>query len=184
MNRMIFEKLIQDRFNAKEFEKIMLAYRLSKYGHSRQTRDGGERYFHHPRRVALILITELNILDADLIVSALIHDLLEDQFILTANDVALIFGDRVKEITDLLTKKKGGDINHYFKFLLIGPREARLIKLADRLDNLRDMTNTWSKQRIMKYIKETIDFILPLADENSSLLKAKILDQITKAQVA
>lgn len=60
-----------------EIEAIQDAYWMAKDGHRRQRRDDGERYFEHPRRVAAILI-HIGRQDTALIVTALLHDLVED----------------------------------------------------------------------------------------------------------
>jgi len=171
MNRKEFEKIIDSKFDKDSKKKIMIAYKLSKYGHKNQFRDGGERYFNHPRRVALILLKEAKIMDPNLIIGALIHDLLEDSFILSSKDISLIFGDQVEETTCLLTKNKDEKVELYFSRLKNGLSGAKTIKIADRLDNLREMTKAWDEARIAKYKKETLNYIIPLAEVNCILLK-------------
>ena len=59
LGRKNLEKILEKKLSSKYMDLVMLAYRLSKYGHRNQERDSGKRYFEHPKRVALILMKEL-----------------------------------------------------------------------------------------------------------------------------
>ncbi len=156
----------------------MLAYRLAKYAHRGQRRDGGKRYFDHPKRVALILIDELQIYDHEMIIAALLHDLKEDTFMLEWDDIELIWGMRVKEMVDALTKEvhltdREERDRRYKTKIRAADRQTKLVKLADRLDNLRDFDAcTPEKQR--RYIQETRRDYLPLAWKTNRYLYRKM----------
>jgi len=145
----------------RELENVAAAYVFAKYGHREQERDNGERYFDHPRAVALILIDELEIRDWRMIVTALIHDLIEDTFIFSEERVRINFGKMVTLWLKLLSKKpKEG----YLKRLLEADDwRLWLIKLCDRLHNSRTLKSCTTEKQKRK-IKETIDFYLPLCD--------------------
>ncbi len=145
---------------------VMLAYRLSKYGHMLQKRDGGERYFEHPKRVALVLIDELGIYDPDMLVAALLHDIKEDSFILEWWDIEEIFGGRVRKLVEILTKEKKTE---YIRKIRRAEREARIIKLADRLDNVRDFEGCTNEKR-SRVVAETVRHYLPLARRTNRYL--------------
>ncbi|MEK7584698.1 MAG: HD domain-containing protein, partial [Patescibacteria group bacterium] len=79
-----------------ELEHVHAAYVFAKYGHRAQVRQGGDCYFEHPKAVANILIRELSVRDDwQLIVTALLHDLLEDSWLLSEDRVRRNFGRRV-----------------------------------------------------------------------------------------
>lgn len=172
---------------------IKLAYRLAKYGHRGQERSGGERYFEHPKRVALILIDELKITSyPSMIIVALLHDIREDSFILTHEDIEWIFGKDVAKMVAILTKDKTLDklirdeqykkqlqltlyeMAHQEQMATYKPmdlmedehcrRETLVVKLCDRLDNIRDMKG-WSDKKRKEYIEETIEVYLPIAEK-------------------
>ena len=77
--------LLRPHFLEIDLETIKAAYEFSKSGHVKQTRESGERYFDHPKAVALILFQELKVLDCEVIRAALLHDVREDSYILSEN---------------------------------------------------------------------------------------------------
>src|SRR5690349_9219191 len=101
-----YEELIKKHFIPSQVRLIMLGYRLSKHGHRGQMRDGGGRYFDHPREVSLILLRQ-GVYDHEVIITALLHDVMEDSFILTWEDLEFIFGSRVCGLVKLVTKEPG-----------------------------------------------------------------------------
>jgi len=149
---------------------VDFAYDLAKYGHREQFRDSGEQYFEHCRETALILMDELEIFNPDLIIAALLHDMLEDNFLLTPARIALIFGDRISEMVSTLTKPKKTDKRftadrerHEFYFRQIGraAAEVKVLKLCDRLHNLRTLDQCAPEKRQRKLL-ETRQRYLPL----------------------
>ena len=140
----------------------MDAYNFSKYGHRGQERDNGDRYFEHPRRVALILIDELKIYDHEMIIAALLHDIEEDSYILTWDRIQKDFGDRALGFIKLLTKQLGQKLEDYLLALQQADEAAQLLKLADRLDNVRDMKGCTEEKR-KRYLLETTRYFLPWA---------------------
>ncbi len=122
--------------------EIELAYVLAKFEHRAQTRkelkpDGTpERYFEHPRQVALIAIDEAGCVDRDVICAALMHDSLEDTQT-TREDLEKHLGARVARIVIRLSKipKKG----YYERLTLFGEWPELLIKACDRVHNLRTL---------------------------------------------
>ena len=95
MNRARFEQLLNLKMRPIDVKLVMKAYQDAKYAHGyeNQKRDNGERYFEHPRRVALIVMRELEIYDPDMIIAALLHDTVEDTFSFGSKDEAY---DRIK----------------------------------------------------------------------------------------
>jgi len=172
----IFLRRLRRRVSLHERQLIDLAYRLSKYAHRGQTRDGGERYFDHPKSVALILIDELQIYDADMIIAALLHDVVEDTWMLSHRDVALIFGTRVARMVKLLTKERNPTAVQklrYLKRIATADEDIRIIKLADRLHNVRTLS-TCSADKISRNLSETCDVFVPMAQKTNPYLAEQL----------
>ncbi len=148
--------------SAAEREHVHAAYVFAKYGHHDQTRDGGGRYFDHPKEVANIIIRELGIKNNwRLVVTALLHDILEDTYLLSEHTLLRLFGKKVALWVALLSKvpKEG----YHERLAACGIWEVLLVKLCDRLHNLRTFA-VWNEKRKTKYLKETADWYVPLAD--------------------
>lgn len=170
LNRAGFEKLIAPHFLPSEQRKIMQAYRLSKYGHRDQMREGGGRYFEHPKALAILLI-RLGVRDVDVICAALLHDTVEDTFIIEFADIEEWFGGGTCLLVKLVTKEKGLSPRQYIVRLSNGDPRAWLVKCADRLHNMSTldsadpaMQDHFRKKKV-KQAKETRKKILPLAEK-------------------
>lgn len=148
-----------------ELRKVELAYMMAKFGHRAQTRkeldvDGKPmRYFEHTRRVALILIDELEVRSWELVCAALLHDCLEDTKDVTEEMIEHVFGARVCQIVKILSKnpKEG----YYSRLEKYADVEIILVKGADRLDNMRSLDSAGPEFKA-KQIKETTVVILPI----------------------
>ncbi len=143
-------------------ENIEAAYELAKSAHREQKRESGERYFEHPKAVANIIIDELGIRDNwELIVSGLLHDVLEDSFMLTEERIRKNFGRRIALWLKLLTKnpKEG----HHQRLLESGMWQPWFVKLVDRLHNMRTL-GACKPEKQKKQVLETEKYYLPLAD--------------------
>ena len=104
MNRReFFEKVIKcANQNPEELQKIGWAYWLAKETHRNQKRDGGERYFEHCRRTAIILM-EHGKTNAQEIMMALLHDCVEDGYV-PRDIIEKLFGKEIAEGVGLLSK--------------------------------------------------------------------------------
>ncbi|MBA3678932.1 HD domain-containing protein [Candidatus Saccharibacteria bacterium] len=156
---------LQPFFSDDDIENIMFAYAISKYGHGhlRQTRGNGVRYFEHPRAVAWILADELNIYDWELICTALLHDVVEDTWIMTEHRNQLNFGKRVCMDVKYMTHDKDQmtPADYYQRFYTVGSWRAVACKLADRLHNLRTMRDVPVEKQGRK-LQETREMFTPL----------------------
>lgn len=170
IGRVRFLEKLRPFLSPSDLERVESAYIFSKYGHRGEFRDGGEiRYFEHPKAVAWILIRELGIHDWKTIVLALLHDLSEDSFILSPSRIERNFGKNVAVGVQLLTKHpKRGYIAR-----LRRSRDIRvlLVKLADRLHNLRTLGNC-TREKQLRQVAETQRVHLKLAMELVELLPA------------
>jgi (p)ppGpp synthase/HD superfamily hydrolase len=166
-NHLSFISRFELKLSPKDRELLDFAYDLSKYGHRTQFREGGQRYFEHLRDTALILVDELGVTDVELVISALLHDILEDTFILTPYRIELVFGRRAADIVAALTKSKDKQTHESYieNIKRVGP-DAVLVKLCDRLHNVRTLGACPSEKQVRK-LKETKEFYLPLIEELS-----------------
>lgn len=150
-------------------DAIRRAYAYGLEMHEGQFRKSGEPYFTHPVAVAAIL-TEQRLDDAT-IITALLHDTIEDTRS-TYGDIKALFGTEVAELVDGVTKLTNLEISEHeskqaenFRKLLIAmSRDLRviLIKLADRLHNMRTI-RSMSPEKQIKKARETMDIYAPLA---------------------
>jgi (p)ppGpp synthase/HD superfamily hydrolase len=189
IRRRAFENLIAKHFSNKEQRQIMRAYRLAKYGHQRQLREGGQRYFEHVRAVAVLLI-DVGVRDADVICAALLHDVIEDTFILLFDDIEEWFGANVCHTVRMVTKVKRVAKTKYFGRLSNDGPRSWLVKCADRVHNISTLVegDANSRQRFVekkrKQVKETRKYVLPLARSLSATKEYKAIgewfvDQLT-----
>ena len=152
-----------------DLEQITRAYEFSRIAHSGQKRSSGEDYITHCVEVAQIL-AELH-LDSVTLVSALIHDVVEDTSA-TVDDVRGAFGPVVAKVVDGLTKigkvqfrsNTEQQVENYRKLLLSMAQDARviLVKLADRLHNMRTLEHLREEKR-RRIALETREIYAPLA---------------------
>jgi GTP pyrophosphokinase len=165
---------VRPHFKGRDFELIDAAYEFAKEGHgySGQIRESGERYFEHPRAVALIVMDELKIFDRDVIIAALLHDVKEDCYLLRRRRIKLFFGKGVQKIVDLVTKPENRRISFsskeeklkwYFRRIINSNWETKTVKLADRLHNLRTLS-ACTPEKYRKQIDETRKYFIPLIE--------------------
>lgn len=147
------------------------AFAFSQQHHLGQTRRSGEAFFYHPFRVALIIAREMK-LDAVSVLAALLHDLVEDTKV-TLKVIEEKFGVEVAQLVDGLTKlsqvhfrsNQEKQAENFRKMLVSMSKDIRvvLIKLADRLDNMRTIQSLPDIKR-RRIAKETIEIYAPLAN--------------------
>ena len=164
-----------------DLQRIRRAHELAVRAHDGQRRDEGAPFIEHPLRVTLILADELRRPETDLICGALLHDVVEDSAI-TLAEVRAAFGAQIAHWVDLLTKEKvSPDVDkrplnrRYIRRISDTSPEALLIKLADRLDNLRSLAliDDWDKRK--KYLLETYWLYLPAAQKGSAYIHQQYL---------
>ncbi len=153
-----------------DIDHVMAAYRLSASAHEGQTRKSGEPYISHPVTVACIL-AELH-LDPQALMAALLHDVMEDTAI-TKQQIAEQFGKTVAELVDGVSKldkiefqtATHAQAENFRKMLLAMSQDVRviLIKLADRLHNMRTM-DVMSPEKSRRIARETLDIYAPIAN--------------------
>ena len=151
-------------------ETIKKAYSLSKKAHSNQFRGSGEEYFSHPLAVANFL-AEMK-LDSSTIITALLHDVVEDSDV-TLQQIKNEFGIEISKLVDGVTKLSKLDLKFGFaqaenfrKLLLASSDDIRvlLVKLADRLHNIRTIDGIKNATKRSKICYETLEIFAPLAE--------------------
>ncbi|KAB7647839.1 RelA/SpoT family protein [Polymorphobacter fuscus] len=147
------------------------AYVFSMKAHGSQLRASGDPYFSHPIEVAGIL-TELK-LDAETIATGILHDTIEDT-VATQEQIIALFGTNVGRLVDGVTKlskieaqtDSERQAENLRKFLLAMSNDIRvlLVKLADRLHNMRTLHFIKSEDKRRRIARETMDIYAPLAE--------------------
>jgi GTP diphosphokinase / guanosine-3',5'-bis(diphosphate) 3'-diphosphatase len=193
--------------NPKDKSIIQLAHHTAQSAHEGQKRQSNDPYISHPEAVMLILNNECGIRDRDVLAACLLHDTVEDtkefgdtkdkpyseSIAISIKNIELIFNPRIaKLVADVSKPKVDGteiiDKSHanivYKKKLAEASHDSLLIKMADRLHNLRTLKHKDpAKQRTI--IIETVDEYLPLFADISSaypsvhnVLESKIMEEI------
>ncbi len=149
---------------------INRAYVYAMKQHGNQKRASGDPYFSHPIEVAGIL-TDLK-LDTATIVTAILHDTIEDTDA-TMEELTKLFGPEVANLVDGVTKltrieltsEHSKQAENFRKFLLAMSNDIRvlLVKLADRLHNMRTLQYIPSPEKRQRIAQETMDIYAPLA---------------------
>ncbi len=152
-------------------DAINRAYVFALRAHGTQKRANGDPYFSHPLEVAGILTRYR--LDTATIVTALLHDTLEDTEA-TADQVRRQFGEEVFQLVDGVTKlsqlelqsDKSKQAENFRKLLLAMSRDIRvlLVKLADRLHNMRTLAFVETADKRHRIARETLEIYAPLAE--------------------
>ncbi|WP_431859586.1 RelA/SpoT family protein [Azospirillum sp.] len=147
------------------------AYVFSMKAHGSQTRASGDPYFSHPLEVAGIL-TNLK-LDTATIVTALLHDTVEDT-VATQDDIERLFGREIGRLVDGVTKlsrlemqsEQAKQAENFRKLVLAMSEDIRvlLVKLADRLHNMRTLHHIKNPDKRKRIARETLEIYAPLAE--------------------
>lgn len=171
-----------------EINKILDAYEMAESVHEYQKRPDKTPYFWHPSRVAKICITELGVVEPSIVCAALLHDALEDSHVLTPEIIELNFGSYTSYLVQKLTKdiKAEGVIKdwveqEYVDRLKVASEDARMLKLADRLDTFRCLEFNVKKNPI-KYVMETAAHYYPLAQGTNNPKLQYLLKELQKEQ--
>ena len=176
------EKLVNDAFqhlldcylasrHRKKVDIITKAFNFARHAHKGVRRLSGEPYIMHPIAVAQIACEEVG-LGSTSICAALLHDVVEDTDY-TTEDLANIFGPKIAQIVDGLTKISGGifgeqasaQAENFKKLLLTMSEDIRviLIKICDRLHNMRTLQSQPANKQY-KIAGETLYIYAPLAN--------------------
>ena len=173
MIQQAFQDLLNDYLatnHRKRVEIITKAFNFANQAHRGVKRLSGEPYIMHPLAVAKIVCNEIG-LGSTSICAALLHDVVEDTDY-TTEDIENLFGEKIAQIVDGLTKISGGifgdhasaQAENFKKLLLTMSNDIRviLIKIADRLHNMRTLASQ-APNKQYKIAGETLYLYAPLA---------------------
>lgn len=175
---------------------IDLAYAIAKHSHRHQRRKERDiqgnpvRYFEHVRRAAIVLMDEAKCLDVDAIVIALLHDSIEDTRLVTYPKLKHWFSRDVAKSVWLLTKTPDNADGYVERLIQSNDWRALLVKVCDRLDNLRSLAPTpieFQKKQIIetrdKYIElvnKMVEVVPHPGTQNALYLRSLIIDIINQ----
>jgi GTP pyrophosphokinase len=163
------QKVLENYLTKDEIDLVKKAYKVAKIAHEGQYRQSGEPYIHHPLAVALIL-AELE-LDYYCIVAAILHDCIEDT-IVTKEEISETFGEQIAHIVEGVSKLTNLEFtsnsqqqaSNFQKLFFAMSKDMRVmvIKLADRLHNMRTIDSVSPERQVQK-AKETAELHAPIA---------------------
>lgn len=153
--------------------KIRRAFMLCLDAHANKLRKSGAPYYTHPVEVARIVMSEIPLDDVS-VIAALLHDVLDEGDNFTIKDIRSEFGDEVADVVEGIHKIEhientnstiAEQAENYRKLLLSLFKDVRiiLVKLADRLHNMRTLEYVSEKSRL-KLARETLDIYTPFAN--------------------
>ncbi len=186
MDRLI--ALCEKKYSPEKVDLIKRASEFAKSVHEGQKRESGEPYYTHPEAVAITLC-KMD-MDADTIAAGLLHDVVEDGDGITVEKISEIFGEDIAGMVDGVTKltktghasdlqtKEDRQAENLRKMYLAMANDVRvvIIKLADRLHNMRTLGNCTLEKR-QRIARETLDVYAPLADRfGMGAIKAELED--------
>ncbi len=171
------ESILQYRLKRRDKERILEAYEFARFHHQEQVRDSGEPFVSHPVEVSKILAQFSA--DNDTIVAGLLHDIVEDCNV-PLSEITEKFGETVSLIVDGVTKISNLKLNEKLeskvvksrmkvetlrKMLLALSNDPRIIivKLADRLHNMRTLDYLKDEEKRKDKARETIQIYAPIA---------------------
>ena len=160
---------MEGKVSAQDMERLRIAYEFAAEAHKPQKRKSGEPYIIHPVCVARIVAEELE-LGVDPVIAAFLHDVVEDTSY-TIDDIRDRFGEDVAFLVGVVTKEKkdkyvqSKQVDNFRQILASMQYDVRalLIKLADRLHNMRTLSSMRPDKQ-MKIAGETDYFYAPLAN--------------------
>jgi len=149
---------------------------------SMRSHENSQKFIVHPMRVALILIEELKISHPEPVSAALLHDVVEDEKgRYSTFDLEKKFGRNVALMVSCVTRPvpdvhiaRDKQLQVYAERIAQAAKYTRIIKLAERLDNLRDLFDCGALAGRLSYIEESIQTYLPVAEKTDPMLFAEL----------
>jgi guanosine-3',5'-bis(diphosphate) 3'-pyrophosphohydrolase len=159
---------LKRRLPAQVVARIATAVKFATAHHGDQRRKTGVPYLEHLLEAVQILVEGAGVTSPDVLIAAVLHDVVEDTSC-TLADVRAAFGPRVAEIVGWVTIPAPGHGQDsstaretYLRGLRDAPRDAVLVKLADRMSNVQTLRNL-PQDRQRAYYAQTVTYIIPLA---------------------
>ncbi|EKD89294.1 MAG: guanosine-3',5'-bis(diphosphate) 3'-pyrophosphohydrolase [uncultured bacterium] len=164
--RTVFLQKAAEHFDGSSLKAVQKALKVADEAHAGQNRDDGSPYLFHPLRIAMVCLEDFKQYDVDTICLALLHDTAEDQEWVTAGYLIAEFGNSIASDVLTLTKpEKNGrtrdEINRiYFERLRHANLRCVLVKLLDKLDNVRDVANSDDLHKRQRTAEEAKSFYM------------------------
>lgn len=152
------------------------ALRFASHAHRWQRRDHGLPYITHPINVATIVHAQMGqdaALPPEAIAIALLHDVLEDTET-TYRELEEAFGSAVAEGVEVLSEPYWASRGQYYRRIMQAAPHIQVVKLSDRLDNIRDLPHCGSLYKLRKHVWETRQLFVPWAEALGSPLKGEL----------
>ncbi|HEX6931335.1 MAG TPA: HD domain-containing protein [Streptosporangiaceae bacterium] len=160
---------MRERLPAQTIDQVTDAIGFAQVKHGDQVRPTGVPYLEHLLEALEVLVVGAGVTDPDVLTAAVLHDVVEDTPVSTG-ELADRFGPRVAELVGWVTIPEAGPGEDRAEAkraslasLASAPRDAILVKLADRLSNVQTLRNL-SLDRQRAYYAQTVRYIVPLAD--------------------
>lgn len=166
--------------------RLFETFQFAAAAHAGQQRDEGAPFIEHPVRVAVLLWREFNRNDLDLLLAALTHDVLEDCREITPVVLGDLIGPTALDYVIAVTKPpapigaKDARDRAYLESLPLLSLDARLLKLADRIDNVRSVIHSPDRAKAQRYLDVTVRNFIPLA-AMTDITAARLLSEATEA---
>lgn len=159
---------MRERLPVQTIDRVTEAIDFARSAHGDQRRPTGAPYLEHLLEALEVLVVGAGVTDPDVLVAAVLHDVVEDTGI-SNGELAERFGPRVAELVGWVTIPEPGRGEDRLavklaslRRLASAPRDAVLIKLADRASNVQTLRNL-SPGRQRSYYAQTVSYIVPLA---------------------
>lgn len=146
-------------YTTEEIRFFQRAYAFAKHAHSKQIRDDGSRYFDHPKRVAYVLGVKYRIHHFGMMLDAILHDVVEDSFLLSRRCLIDNFGLTRADNNRALTKIERESTEHNNDRVLKRGYVPGFVKVADRRDNMGTLAGC-SQEKQERITEETLTCFL------------------------
>ena len=160
------EPEVRRRLHPETADVVTRAVMFATDWHGDQQRPTGVPYLEHLLETLEVLVRGAGSTDPDVLAAGVLHDVLEDTRC-TEDELSRNFGQRVTALVQWVTKPAGGAAGDSKEAYLYGlrqaPREAKLVKLADRASNVQTLRNMPGLDWQRKYYAQTVQYIIPLA---------------------
>lgn len=155
--------------NTDDVVKLTKAFALANKAHRGKFME--EPHIDHSLRVALILADEFQLRDVELVSAAFLHDALES---VSENDVREECGDSIANIVRAGSDLKSDNLDEYYGSLSKASKEARIVKLAEKLEIARAMKNYTHREKAFRFKEEAQKYAIPLAQNTDERFAFKL----------
>ncbi len=177
---------LKGKINCLEVNKISAAYEMMQEVYENRCGQDGIPYFNHSTRVCGILIDELNLYDTDVIISALLHDIYDNQDTISEEIIDYNFGAYVAFLLELLKMQKENTDFMFMQYIDKKTNESKfpgddvlILALAEQLEKMRSLDNTPQFRPHIK-LKQIDDIFLPIAKMSDNVRIAYLKNQLVK----